>query len=47
MFEGGVKASDYGSFLNNLLFEMMNERIEINKCFFYMDNAPIHHAKIL
>lgn len=46
-FEGGVTASDYGAFICNLLKNNSGLIPNRHKFVLYMDNAPIHKARLL
>ena len=47
VFQGSVKAEDYGSFILELLSSNEQLLYNLKNCVFYMDNARIHKAKVL
>lgn len=47
VFQGGVTAEAFGSFIINLLDDNQEIKDNLGEWIIYMDNAPIHKAKIL
>ncbi len=47
LIKGGIKATTFGSFLNELLKAYPEILEEKNKYFFFLDNASIHKSKAL
>ncbi len=47
IFDGSVKSGDFGQFMIHLIVNNPYISINLSNFIFYMDNARIHHAKIL
>jgi len=47
MFKGGVNADDFGGFLMSLIHNYPDILMRRSKYVFFLDNAPIHRAKML
>lgn len=47
IFKGGVNAQDFGGFMSSLLNNNQDLLKNRHKYIFFMDNAPIHKAKLL